>query len=157
MIARLRRRHRLLVGVLAVIVVLAFIAALTARPAPAITPSTREGTEPLPSDTSSWTAFGPGAELRAIREREPGRERLLIERRPGLSSPDLLVYWAADATAEDDLPPDAVLLGPLGDPGVHDFNLPAGEAAGALILYSLGHGRILSVEALGSVRLRTAR
>ena len=155
MIARLRRRHRLLVGVLSVVVVLAFIAALSARPAPVIAPSMREGAEPLPYDTSSWTAFGPG--LRAIRERESGRERLLIERRPGLSSPDLLVYWAADAPAAGDLPTDAVLLGPLGDPGIHDFGLPAGEAAGTLILYSLGHGRMLAVEPLGSVRLGATR
>lgn len=147
MIARLRNRHPQMLGWVGAVACLGFVAALALRPGPAFVSST------LPRDTSSWSVVGAPGGVLALRERESGREWVSLERPSGLSSPDLLVYWAPTAGDESTLPAEAVLLGPLGDPGVRRFELPQAETSGILIVYSLGHDRIEMTEPLISIRL----
>lgn len=147
MIAPLRRRHRLLVAWVGAIALAAFVAALAARPPRPLNPG------PARTDTSSWAAFGPDGGIRAIRERESGREWVRVARGPRLVSPDLLVYWAPAGGAGAELPVGAVLLGPLGDPGVRHYELPASDTPGVILIFSLGHDRLVATQPLGSVGL----
>lgn len=146
MIAPLRRWHRLLVGTVALVALAGLVAALAARPT---VPRTAGSPRP---DTTSWAAFGPGGQLRAIRERESSRDSIRVARGPRLVAPDLLVYWAP-AVADGRLPVDAVLLGPLGDPGVRRYELPASAEPGVVLVYSRGHDELVATQPLASVGL----
>ncbi len=134
MIARLRRRHRRLVGWVGTVAAIGVAAALTARPARPVQPG------PPAVDTSGWTVLdvysrpaGSGDRLRAALEGSPGNEWLILERRPGLASPDLLVYLT-----ELDRKADAVLLGSLGDPGIYRYRLPAHRERDLVWVWSRG-------------------
>ncbi len=134
MIAPLRGRHRRLVIWVGAIAAVGFVAALLVRPSRPIEPRLRA------VDTTAWTTFGPDGRLRAAIEGEPGNEFVSVARAPRLVAPDLLVYWApGDGGAGDGGAGNAVLLGALGDPGVHRYRLPAGREGGNLSIQSRGH------------------
>ena len=89
-------------------------------------------------DTRTLTEFGPEGQLRAALAGEPGNEFVSVARGPRLISPDLLVYWAPGKGAPGDHEGSGmVLLGPLGDPGVHRYQLPAFRESGSLVISSL--------------------
>lgn len=150
MIARLRHRHRHMVGWVGALAIAGFAVALAARPPRPVVPAEPEA---APLDTSSWSELGGGHGIRALRQRRGGRQMISLRRPPGLPSPDLLVYWAPEGAAGSALPTEAVLLGPLGEPGSHRFELPGAAPAGSLVVYSLGHDRILESTELDSIRL----
>jgi hypothetical protein len=149
-IARLRRRHRLWTGLLAVTLPPAFAFALWSRPSPL-------RMEDLPAALDP-AAPAPGV---VLWERDdlfgsmPARARLLAEVAGGPPvavelaphadpmRPDVLVYWSAGDARE--IPPGAVLLGRLAGARTRRFELPepARRTAGRLHLYSLGHQALL--------------
>ena len=145
MIAGLRRRHRWMVVGIGVVTFVVMIASLSARSEPVVVESGP------PPPTSSWTAFGPAGLVKVLRERERGREWLLVERGRGLAEPDALLYWAP-AAGGPELPADAVLVGPLSDPGIRTYDLPEGEDSSVLLLYSLGHRRVLDSLPISQIR-----
>ena len=104
MIARLRRRHRGLIAVLAVLTPVVFVAAVTARRPPA--------RQDLPEELTSRAAW-----VRELTAAEGG--------------PDVLVYWSTTAAVTDSLPEDAqlVLEGelPARAEFVHLFSVAHGE------------------------------
>ena len=135
MIRSLRRRHAGLVLGVAVIVPSVVLLALAARPSPPIMASLAS-----PPATGSWTIVDSDGGLRALIEASGGREWLHLARDTTLVAPDVLVYWSPEpASGDEPFPPGAVLLGALGDPGTHTFNLPAREVSGVMLLYSLAH------------------
>jgi hypothetical protein len=119
MIARLRAGHRRVVGWVGVVALAGFVAAMATRPPPPVR------SDSWFADTLSWAAFGPGGQIRAALTADG---RLAIARGPRLIAPDLLVYW-------EPLPPDyagLLLLGGIGDAGVHSFELPPGALDGII-------------------------
>lgn len=63
---------------------------------------------------------------------------------PETLAPDVLVYHSASAAgAGGDLPEDALLLGSLAGLEPRRFSLPSDRSAGHVILYSLGHARLM--------------
>jgi hypothetical protein len=143
-IARLRRRHRIATVALAALMPPALAVALAVRSATpaigAIPPVLAAGEA---GGTPRWSRddLGSAVPLRvrgfdASIELAPLRDPLL---------PDLLVYWAADGTA-DRLPDGARLLGRLAATEARRFAVPA--PGGRLYLYSLGHARLVDSAAL---------
>lgn len=142
MIAPLRRRHRLVFGALTLGLPALLAAALLKRPpvpldtlavgAAAPAPSTDQGGRELRWDAAGLTVMVSSGSV-ALRTVAPTR------------APDPLLYWSRQA-ATSGLPTDARLLGPLSSAERQTFALP--EPAGQLILYSLGHGEVLSQLAL---------
>jgi hypothetical protein len=144
MILPLRRRHRRIFAVIGILLPVAFVAGVVARkpiPTPALP-------NPLPSaqETFSITQWErldlfPNMAVRVQLLREaPNTNHIAIQ----MSAPkdfvkaDLLVYWLrANSTLKDNIPDDAVLLGPF----VSGQPLPVPPALtgkpGSLVLYSL--------------------
>jgi len=120
MIRRLRVRHRRVFGGLAVLLPVAFVAAIAARP------------EFPVSKTSP----------RGLVERTEGE--FFLE--PGLfvAAPDVLVYLVSGEFSGDSLPADALLLGTLAS-ARSSFPVPEDlEPVGhTLVFYSLGHGEVV--------------
>lgn len=167
MIAPLRRRHRLMITVLAVGIPVVFLAALGARTPPPTTeelPSTVVDRGRVPgmaadqeiSDFFSTTDGAPAVTLRLW-----ASELVIagLEPEAPLTAPDVLVYWSPSAEGDstmDALPDDARLLGPLPGHGDRAFPLPTGSAEGALILYSLGWQEVVASRALADAVGATA-
>jgi len=121
-IAPLRRRHRLLIAVLALAVPAVFVLALLARP----------------SETDYQDA-GALAEL----GRTSAGTAVEIAPRPELTAPDVLAYWTL--TPGDRLPDDAVLLGPVDATRTIRLELPS-PPPGRILFYSLGHQEVVAVQ-----------
>ena len=158
MIHALRRRHRLAITALAVLLPIVFAAGLALRTQPAIM-------NPLPAALSQATPGlsrvltsrgdllpGLGASVRVLADSVPP-SRMTVEITPSVDphEPDLLVYWSAlPDGGTNPLPPDAHLLGSLA--GIRPRALPLPDLAltqdGALIVYSLAHGRRLATTPL---------
>lgn len=147
----LRRRHAALITALALVLPMAFAAAIATRAAPAVT---RE----LAFEARAASAPEPlaaGAGQLALLERANGPRwqarhdatRITIAQLDGNEAPDLLAYWTPHDTSGDQLPPDAVLLGPLPG-GERTFARPG--AGGALVLFSLAHGDVVARATLES-------
>ena len=148
MIHSLRERHQRTFLGLAVALPLLFIAALAVRP----DWPTQESPGPAPA-IEAWTVIGALGGARALIEHQSTREWLHLARTDALVAPDVLVYWTEEAPGfEEPLPRDAVLLGALGDVGTSTFDLPARGVGGALVLYSLGHRRVLAVQPMGTIK-----
>lgn len=143
MIAPLRRRHRLVFGALTLGLPALLAAALLKRP-------------PVPLDALAVDAAAPAPSTdqrgRELRWDEAGLTVKVSSGSVALTTiaptrvPDPLLYWSAEP-ATSSLPTDARLLGPLSSAERQTFALPG--PAGQLILYSLGHGEVLSQLALG--------
>jgi hypothetical protein len=145
MIRPLRRRHLWLVGTVAVIAAPLYLAALAARPVPAVQ-------ESLPTELAerAATSSGAGIELPTsppIRVRPVAGGAIEAAADGFVEGADLLLYWAP-AEASRSLA-EAHLLGPLRGGERQVFELPetASGTAGVLILYSLGHGEEMAYAA----------
>ncbi|MEM7480959.1 MAG: hypothetical protein AAF481_07270 [Acidobacteriota bacterium] len=143
MIRSLRRRHRWMWIALAVALPLLFVLALAARPEFPLTAHAPATAAPPP--TTSDDDLFPDHPLSARLGAGPGGPRLWVDRPPGRSveGPDLLLYWSVRGGSGDGtrLPADARLLGPL-TAGRSTFDLPTANA-GELVVYSLGHHRVV--------------
>ncbi len=138
MIAPLRRRHATLLPSLALVATAVLAFAVGSRSS---TPSVSPDAERSPSGrelTTSWE--GP-----TIRTRLSSEGELWLQSEETLSAPDLLLYWLPEAPS-DALPVDARLLGPWNGSGQDAFDLPseALERSGHLLLFSLGHGELVT-------------
>jgi hypothetical protein len=142
MIARLRARHRRWIAWIGALTLAGFVSALAARPERPLEPPPR----PPDPGSGAWKEIGPDNQLRAVLA-TAGRVR--IERGQRLVSPDLLVYWAP--RSGDGLPPDAVLLGSLGDPPGRDFGLPEGASEGVLVIFSGGRNEVVAVQPVDEI------
>lgn len=143
--APLRRRHAAWITALALVLPIAFAAAIATRQVPAVArelafePRAANSPEPLVAGQGELTLL-----QRADGPRWKARHdatRITIEQLDGNEAPDLLAYWTPHATSGDKLSPDAVLLGPLHG-GERTFARPAAD--GALVLFSLAHGEVVA-------------
>lgn len=156
MIAPLRRVHRRAWFSLALLLPVAYVAALAARTP---IPGARWADADLP-DAVLWTddhALAPldvTVSLRRPPEPLDGAAPVVVvalEPHSDPQLPDLLLYWTPDAARIDaPLPPRAVLLGAFG--GDRHAAFRACEAqrttAGSAVLYSLAHQRVAAVAPL---------
>ena len=151
MIAGLRRRHRIWIGLLALVVPAGFLLGVLGRE------------EPRVLDALPATLLGlDGGTARTIWEHEdlfgtvpvtvsllstPGTTGRLLELSPRSDPrrPDVLVYWAPASAPADQLAEGAYLLGRLAGTRAQHFALPpeASAESGRLYLYSLGHQELL--------------
>lgn len=153
MIAPLRKRHRVMISVLAFVVPAVCALALWSRP--------RLNVGETPGTVLPQAVVGaedlevlPG--FRTAVHGEPGSARLEIEPLSALRQPDLLVYFTT-ATPADSLPDDAHLLGAVAHQQPRSFALPAAAAEGGyLVLYSLAHQTVVLSGALAPVALAAA-
>ena len=138
MIRPLRRRHLWLVAAVAAIVAPLYLAALTARPAPAVQGELAGGLA-----GPAKAASGQGVELPTtppLEVRAAGAGIIEIRSDGFIEGADLLLYWAP-ATGSRSLA-DAWLLGAVRGGERQLLHLPdvSKGAPGVLVLHSLGHG-----------------
>lgn len=149
MIAALRVRHRRASAALGALAPAVLVLAIVAR-------------TPIPSDPSGG-ALDAGPELPegsdrrlswsdealALRVRDPASGAapvLELAPRRALEAPDVLVYWSPGAVERLDVPPpEASFVGTLAGARRRTFALPAlaRERPGTVVLYSLGHRRVV--------------
>ncbi len=146
MIRALRRRHLVVVGVFAPIVLGLFGAGIAMR-------LPRASAAALPGETEQVISPQAGAEWSGLGSEEDYRMRnvtldgaLGIEIVSDLAKhPDVLAYWISTDEDPEGLPTSAVLLGALPSPGRRAFSLPKGaDLPGRVILFSLGHGEVVA-------------
>ncbi len=146
MITRLRRRHRSMTTVAALVALVGVAGALAFRASPDIPRA-----EILAPDSA-----GPDGDVfwssDRVFEAWPSDVRLLraadgvaleIDPRGEGLTPDVLVYWAPQAEPRDKVPESAQLLGRLAGTQARRFTLRA-TTAGSLYLYSLGHQTLVA-------------
>lgn len=147
-------------GALALLAPLGFLLALLARPVFPIDPG-REVRAKRPADAASnEDVIEDTVAVRWWRGAERGTLTVEVETLDGAAPPDLLVYrfevepdeelWIQPSGPLDELPADAVLLGPVGGEGPRRFTLPPSpnELPG-IAVYSLAHRRPLGWTVLG--------
>jgi hypothetical protein len=157
MIGPLRSRHLALTTALAVLLPLGYIAGLSARvDVPTSDPAHLDVVE---TGHLIWESAALWGDLPIVTRRwaggpPPGGNALELDVRADLEKPDLLLYWSAGGAGDTPgLPPDAVLLGPVGGAGVHHFPVPDGRRdEGDLLLYSLGHQEIVGRASMEEAR-----
>lgn len=146
MIARLRRRHRRLVILLALAAPLLLALGLMGR-----RPLFRVDALPNFSQEDHFAAAQILAERDDLFEHPISLRLLSLEGHRGielrairsLRAPDILVYWSARDDPDRALPEGAHLLGRLQGLAPCRAALPEGARGGLVILYSLGHTRRL--------------
>jgi hypothetical protein len=155
MIRPLRQRHRFIFSALAALLPLAFVLAWSARNTPL---RVRELPAALSNQLSSfphvlWEKQNLWPDLKMSTRicgdaLPPTQLALELHPHEDFNAPDVLVYWSPQSSGED--LNEAYLLGTLA--GMHKRSWPLPQAAlqseGKLILYSLGHQRILATAAL---------
>jgi len=147
MTSGLRRRHRRIFLVLALVLPGIFVSGLLARrPFPA---SDRLPELAQPVSAKLSTAI---LEEDERWRRLPLKSRLLkadgnrsgwildVQVNGELPAPDLLIYWSETAPK----PEQGVLLGSLAGRSSQQFALPERARAGHLVLYSLAHGQVVA-------------
>ncbi len=150
MIRPLRKRHRAMIGVLGVVLPVAFVAGIAARkplPTMATLPSAVVGDQPrfeslVWERDELWTQ-------RPIRTRlvidQMNRQAVELSAAKDIARPDLIVYWApGDPKLSEKLPDDAVLLGAYGNNSALPLPAEAGKRNGVLVLYSLADHEIVA-------------
>jgi len=149
MIAPLRGRHRLMIGLIAPLVIVLFVLALKARPSlPVMDEPPAALVEPSPGDGEVLferpELFSRPAIAGRVRATATGLQ-LELEPREAPRLPSVLVYWTAAASPPSiaDLA-SARLLGPLDDTRTQVFPLPDSARGGYLVLYSLGHQELVA-------------
>ncbi|MEM7350286.1 MAG: hypothetical protein AAF657_05740 [Acidobacteriota bacterium] len=156
MIAPLRRRHRWMTMLLAVVLPVLYIVALAGRQAEPIMAA-------VPSVLAVGTVAGGEATAEGLAiEGLPVTARVVLsgsswtlELTPSepLARPEVLVYWSDTAGPAERLPDGAYLLGAFG--GVRAQAYAVSEAVmgrpGSLVLYSLGHQEVLGSVALPAI------
>ncbi|MDA0322401.1 MAG: hypothetical protein O2923_06745 [Verrucomicrobia bacterium] len=155
MIRCLRQRHRVIWLMLLVLLPTGFVAGLSVRdrPTPASAPQALAAT-----DLGSWTTvraiegFWPdlGVTVHCFRFDASGAAAALagvaLTGPASLGLADPLLYWSPVAATADALPDQATLLGSVTMPTSSQFVLPemGGGHNGHLILYSMGHQRVVA-------------
>ena len=159
MIRPLRTRHRVMVTVLAVTLPVLFVAGLLVRKPPAEMEAIPEALQPSSATYSTLLSETPDlwGELAIVTRLHADGDpasRLAVELHPEayIKTPDVLVYWHTEATAEDVVPDGAYLLGALAGAQARRFALPDTALAtdGHLILYSLAHQQTIATARLSS-------
>ncbi|MEM7586764.1 MAG: hypothetical protein AAF560_25465 [Acidobacteriota bacterium] len=146
MIAPLRRRHRWMTAILAVVVLGLYVAALAGRPAAPRTselPAAR--VEPAGEVVAEYDDLFRHPITTRVRSSAAGWQLELTPSQP-LAKPEVLVYWTSEGeTGGPGLPADAFLLGALAGARPRTMTLPAAAQGrpGQLLLYSLGHQEIV--------------
>ncbi len=153
MIRPLRRRHRWMVALVGAVAAPLYVAALLARPAPAVQETLPDALAPAgamgggsPGAPAPLTGGAPGGRAVELPTTPPIRLRAAaggaIEATADgfVEGADLLLYWAPAEGSRSIA--EAFLLGALRGGERQRFALPAaaGAGTGVLILYSLGHG-----------------
>ena len=152
MILPLRRRHRRMFTVIAILLPVAFVAGVAARrPIPTTAPP-----EALlsPRQTFSQNAWNRSDLFTNVAIRvqllhdaaNTNRSALQISPPKDFVKADLLVYWLpAESILKDNIPDDAVLLGAFVSGQPLPMPPTVAQKSGRLILYSLADHEILSV------------
>ena len=151
MIAALRRRHRWMVGAVALSVGPLLYAALGSRPdlPSGELPAPLQGPDPATSTTLRPFADQDAAGLEDTDDFEGTTVAvddgsISIKLTTDLRRPDVLAYWSASAPTGG-LPDDAVLLGPVSARRANVLSRPAAARGdGTLIFYSLGHQEVVA-------------
>lgn len=151
MIAPLRARHRRVIGVLAIALPATFAVALATRsgdPRVAELPAAvATDAEPLPVVLRRHVQMHAGRVYSSSFGPDPLLVALVQEGGP--QAADVLAYWSASEPRDGELAADALLLGAVGA-RERRFQLPeAARERGWLVLFSLGHGKIVASMALG--------
>ncbi len=154
MIRPLRRLHRRVIAVLAVVVPVVFALGLAARrPNPrSALPAALTPPSLALLDVGSLGHLWPGLEIEVrlgFDRSEPARPVLVLIPASPPEAPDPLVYWAPEGAAPS-LPAGAVLLGSLAGTAPQTFQLPAEAAAGtgSVLLYSPAWGKVMAAAPL---------
>lgn len=151
MIARLRRRHLQVQGVLAILVAVGVILALSLRKEIPAGPVAAPLDAFRPSEGQTlWESRAVFSELPSLVRLLEAAGRFSVEITPERDPllPDLLLYWSPiDRSAV--LPTGAHFLGRLSGTQTRRFHLP-GSPAGSLYLFSLGHQRMVSQGTVGA-------
>lgn len=149
MIRPLRRRHRLVVGSLALLLPPAFVAGVAARPHPARVASLPaalllDGSKTAGSESWSRTDLWPGHVIRTDFLRSTASSSLRIDIREP-PRPDTLLYWAAGPPGPvERLPASAILLGGLDRATALPIPPSALGYPGHLLLYSLADREVVA-------------
>jgi len=162
MILSLRRRHRVMMLSLALILPIAFVAALVVRQPIPTTQDLPINSTPLSSEDwrlcfekdnlwSRWPSLSRPAlpiTTRLYANRQSGTQLAMeLQPRENLKTPDILVYChPAFSAGGGQLPERAQLLGTLAGTETRRFILPvaASEQETLIILYSLAHQKIIA-------------
>ena len=161
MIRELRRRQRRLLVVLGVLIPMVFTIAIVNRkppvtmaalPAPVID---QHATPPVEVAALPLLFTDPAVNARLLADSVPP-SRISVELVPAGDprQPDLLVYWSEESVAPGhELPPGAYLIGSMvgGNRRVLPLPQTASNGGGTLILFSLGHSRLVGVAPLPPV------
>lgn len=151
MIRSLRRRHLFTVATLSIVLPLALALSLRSRqPEPLnddlsqLLAEIRTAPADAPGETAAWPGLGSTLRIGG----GAGEPRVVeLSPPPRLRRPDVLLYWSATRPPDrGGLPERALLLGRLDHEAGGRYELPEGVGGGGFfILYSLGHGEIVSV------------
>ena len=152
MIYPLRRRHRYTIFVLALFVPILFVMSLlsrqTSQETNAIIPLSYDSPE-TGYEYSTEQAFGthPSITFRRLEKSPAGTLAIELAALEPLRLPELLVYWAPNAsTSAEKVPDDGVLLGAWAVTSSRIFELPEKieEFSGTILLYSLSQQAVLA-------------
>lgn len=161
MIHPLRRRHRLLIILAAIISPLILYVALSGRSL-AVTDTTPLVTRNIPlagsvligERTLRLTQAAQAISMRATLFRDTSADApwtlALADTDAQSPGPDILVYWQRSEVASR-LSPDAVLLGPYLGQRENRFRMPVSRATGSVVLYSLAHNEVFGSMTLQSI------
>lgn len=151
MIAPLRRRHRLMITLLALTVPVLVVLAISHRPEhdlQRVGPQTVPENLPAQQEIADLFSLPPTS---AQLWQEGDQAVLYVQTTEAPRLPDLLLYWSASQPGVS-LPADAVLLAPLPARGQRIMPLPQSTAGGYVLLYSLAHQEMVESAPLPTLR-----
>ena len=145
---RLRSRHRLTFGLLAILLPVGVaLAVATREPVPEDSGVRREHGVEAPAESgndasASWSVPG----LTCTTWNATGDRAAIVELRgdDSITAPDLLLYWQGGDASGEALDGSERLLGVFYPEATHRYELPEGGLDGALTLYSLAHKRVVA-------------
>jgi hypothetical protein len=155
MIRPLRQRHLVMMTLLAILVPLVLVAALTARSAVPLAEAIPGSLVSVPPERSDgWYELAPDipARVRIRQEKDGWKLDYLPVGDP--EKPDLLLYWSASpADGSGKLAADAILLGSLAGAQARTFPVEEEiDRAGYFIVYSLAHAEVVGSAAVPGER-----
>ena len=152
MILPLRRRHRRMFAVIAILLPVAFVAGVAARrPIPTTTPPVALLSPRQTFSQSGWNRSdlftNVAVQVQMLHDAvNTNRIALQISPPKDFVKADLLVYWLpAESILKDNIPDDAILLGAFVSGQPLPMPLTVAQKSGRLILYGLADHEILSV------------
>ena len=152
MILPLRRRHRRMFAVIAILLPVAFVAGVAARrPIPTTTPPVALLSPRQTFSQSRWNRSdlftNVAVQVQMLHDAvNTNRIALQISPPKDFVKADLLVYWLpAESILKDNIPDDAILLGAFVSGEPLPMPQTVAQKSGRLILYGLADHEILSV------------